>query len=567
MKEKVIKFTFSFFLLYNKKVDYHNLQYYVNCDKIIKDWDPKEDFMENKYKKIYMDNVYQFAKEFKKDSAYLINRFLNGYSKDKMRKMMKVYCGWQSNLDFDKQLDWINKSVKSYKPINPKYIDMLKYFALYMSEQVPFNNAVTVWRGCDELEDKAVSGLVATSTKRSTAENFNYGTLLKINIPKGLKAVKYSDIDFEDVEHEVILPPCDYIIKSEKEEVLREGKTRVVEIDVEPRDLLRQFAIAMGNPTNDYVVENGIDDEYKTALAYLSVMLAHRTINNCVSYEKIEGTGLNGSTDIAKRDGIYNTAKNTQTNMHNVFKLMNLNAALPNHLISSMRERVLNESNLPEQITTKQFFDYIKRSRNKRVFYDYENTSEHEKYYLHADHGINHADNVTIFTYYIADKEGYTDDGIRILMEAARYHDIGRTNSWQEGGHGLNGAKKYATEYKKELPTYEQQIIGFLIQAHDLERKEDIQLLAKGIFSYFQNEEIDILYDMANIIREADALDRTRFPIYSEDYLKTEFLMHDSAKELIEVAQTINYREYLQYKNQKDENKRNYEETIYTDGK
>ena len=40
---------------------------------------------------------------------------------------------------------------------------------------------------------------------------------------------------------------------------------------------------------------------------------------------------------------------------------------------------------------------------------------------------------------------------------------------------------------------------------------------------------------MANIIRDADALDRTRFPIFSNDYLNTKFLTHSSSKELIQV--------------------------------
>lgn len=512
--------------------------------------------MEEKYRKIYLDNVHQFAREFKQDSAYLINRFLNGYSKDKVRKIFEILQSHSADKTSKSESeDWINHSVKSYKPINTQYIDMLKYFALYMSQQEPLSQPMTVWRGCDTLEDGAMTGLVATSTKRETAEGFNYGTLVKINLPAGMKVVKYGEINNEeDIENEVILPPCDYVIKSESMANVGGRDTRVVEVDVQPRDLLREFAIAMNQPARDYIVENGIDDAYKTAYAYLSMMLVQRTIFNCVSSEKIEGTCLHGGIDSVRKKSIDNSKCDGKTNMHNAFMLMHSNQVLPMHLATAMRERAVRKPGIPKQITTQQFFEYVRTSKHQGVFRDYENMSGHEKYYVHADHGVRHADNVTMFTYYIASKEGYTDDGVRILMEAARYHDIGRTNSWQEGGHGLAGAKRYAMDHKTQIPLYEQQIIGFLIQAHDLPTREDIRILANKLLRYCNDSQIDMLCDMANILRDADALDRTRFPIYSQDYLNSTLLTHDSSRELIEVAQTINHRE-IQLSNRQKNNK------------
>lgn len=495
--------------------------------------------MKEEYKEIYMQNVKNFAEEFKSNSAYLINRFLCRYSKDKIRNLINM---WQGEI-LKKDDDFIN-SIKSYKRIDVAYLDMFKYFSLYMSESEPLKEPQTVWRGCDTLEDKAVSGLFPTSTKREIAERFNYGTLLKINLPAGMKVIKTDEILEKDTENEIILPPCDYKIKSSQNINLRGMKTRLVEIGVKPRDLLREFAIAVQNPCYDYKVENPIDEEYKKVFGYLTMMLVQRAIVNCVQGQQIEGTGINGGTDIIKRKGMYNLNDNSKaTNMHNSFLLMNSDEQLPPYVLEPMNKRALKNLNFPTQISSKQFYNYIEKSKAKEIFDDYKNVEDHEKFYSHQDHGLRHIDNVTMFTYYIADKEGYSNEGIRILLEAARFHDIGRTNSWQEGGHGSDGAKKYVEEFGKEIPVYEQQIIKFLISSHDLADPKQIPELAKRIFAYLDEQQIEIICDMANILRDADALDRTRFPIYSPEYLNSKLLTHDSSKELIQVAQTINHRQ------------------------
>lgn len=509
--------------------------------------------MKEEYKEIYMQNVRKFAEEFKSDSAYLINRFLCGYNKDKIRNLLNM---WQGELKKDNE--GFVSSIKSYKRIDVGFLDMFKYFSLYMSESTPLVQPLTVWRGCDTLEDKAVSGLFPTSTKREIAERFNYGTLLKINLPEGMKVIKTSEILDNDTEDEIILPPSDYKIKSSQNVNLRGMKTRLIEIDVQPKDLLREFAIAFQNPSNDYKIENPIDEEYKRAFAYLTMMLVQRTVVNSVEGQQIEGTGIDGRIDVIRRKGMYDyNDKNTNTNMNKAFLLMNSEEKLPAYILEPMNYQALKDIKSTLQIGPKQFFDYIEHSEQKEVFYDYKSVEDHKKFYMYQDHGIRHVDNVTMFTYYIASKEGYSKEGIRILLEAARFHDIGRTNSWQEGGHGSSGGKKYVEEFGTELPLYERQIIKFLISSHDLPNQNQIPEVAKKIFGYLNEDEIKVLCDMANVIRDADALDRTRFPIYSSDYLNSKLLTHESSKELVEVAQTLNYRQDQQKKSKNNKTKQN----------
>ena len=346
------------------------------------------------------EDVYSFLAGFKQDSAFFINNFLRKHTPEQYKK------GEFNSFDFvtggiD---DWENpkltyqilaymsraKEYIHYWPIQPGYMQRVMSFATYMSEQPPLNNPMIVYRGCNDLEIDGVSGLVSTSTDKKIAEQFNRGTLLKIHLPKGMKIVRVDKLNpnkkSQDIEHEVILPPCDYTIKSEKEINLKgpnnhSGKTKVIEIDVQPRDLLRELSLVMDNPIQDYMDESlsiGNKEDYRTAFMHLLIMLEKRAITNCCPGQKVRGTGLYGGTDVLKRRK--KDCKN-KTNMYRAFSLMNSNQPLPNHIIQSMREKAINQFDLPNQITTKQFFDYIKKSKAKHIFYEYENTEDHKSLY------------------------------------------------------------------------------------------------------------------------------------------------------------------------------------------
>lgn len=234
--------------------------------------------------------------------------------------------------------------------------------------------------------------------------------------------------------------------------------------------------------------------------------------------------------------------KKQETNMCTAFKLMTLDEELPDFFVNSMSEKALKQLNMPTQITPKQFLDYINNSECRNIFYNYLMTQEHEIFYQVDDHDIKHSDDVTMFAYYIASKEGYKGSNLQILLEAARYHDIGLMDSTPKN-HGIAGANKYIKMCKSKLSPSHQKVVAFLIQTHNMENLDNIRKFANSLFPNYNKQLIDVLCDMSNIVRDADALDRTRFPIFSFDYLNSKLLTHASAIELIEVAQTINYRQ------------------------
>ncbi len=231
---------------------------------------------------------------------------------------------------------------------------------------------------------------------------------------------------------------------------------------------------------------------------------------------------------------------NSNTNMNKSFLLLNSNDNVPKELMKTVQEKMSSYCEIPKQLTPKQFFEYINMSKNYNIFNEYRNSEDHISCYKYSSHGIRHADNVSIFAYYIAEKEKYTAVEIYSIMEAARYHDIGRTNDWEEGNHGFAGAEMYHNE-KIEIQQVE--IVKFLIAAHDLPRIDNVKNCAKQTFSNLGKDKVDRLYDMANIIRDADALDRTRFNVFMNDYLNPKYLTHNAAKEIIEIAQILNYKE------------------------
>ena len=526
--------------------------------------------------------VYRFLMAFKQDSGFLINNFLLGLSKDEIIKgQFEEFDYMTGDIDFFQwgdAIEYLNtinlitsmkKEMRNYWKIDMDYIKDLINFADFMFEQDSLNDEMIVYRGCNSLEVDGVKGLVSTTKDIQIAQQFNRGTLLKIHLPKGMKIVDIDKIRPKksgDKEKEVILPPCSYRIASDKMINLKgpnnhSEKTRMVEIYVYPKDLLREFEVRVINPPVDYMscfpkkithspdyyyFASNLDEkeenfrEYLYAKELLLYAMLKRSINTfkkSSNNRMPKGTALYGRTGVLEKEGVLNKDKNA-TNFHDTFELLNSEEELPLQIVEFIKSKGIRINN---QVKPRDFYNYIRRSKAKKIFSYYEKTDEHKKLYKSQEHGIRHVDNVSIFTYYIASKEGYSHEGIRFLMEAARNHDRGRTNDWEMGNHGFDGAEQYKNENVKKIPFSEITIEMFLILAHDLPRYEDVKNKAyEYLEKYLNEDEINILCDMAYILRDADALDRTRFPILSDDYVNCNLLTHDSAKELILVAQTLN---------------------------
>lgn len=531
-----------------------------------------------------IEGVYHFLMLFKQDSGFFINDFFRGLSeKQIINGQFNEFDYMTGDIDFDQYgkpglylytIEELNKrkqNGQNYWNIDIYYMAELINFAEFMSEQESLKNEMVVYRGCNSLEIDGVDGLVSTTKDIGIAKQFNRGTILKIHLPKGMKIVDIDKVRPKksgDKEQEVLLPPCNFIIRSEKIINLRgpnnhSGKTRMIEIDVQPKDLLREFAIRMVQPPDDYMQH--LKKDRKMLLKYVKAKdllyseILNSTINifgNLSHERKNNGTALYGRIGVFENKGFLNekTERRNTTNFHKSFELLKSGKTLPVQTVEFMKQKGIS---IDDQVMPMDFYTFIRKSKCRRVFSDYENTDEHKEKYIHQEHGIRHADNTTMYVYYIASKEGYSFEAIRFLMEAMREHDIGRTNDWEMGNHGFRGAEIYKDENVYKMSLADISIVEFLILAHDLPSSKDVKKAAiHYLKEYLKEEQIDVLCDMAHILRDADALDRTRFPIFSEDYINCRFLTHESARQLVLVAQTLNYLEKEQDRNSSRANRK-----------
>lgn len=217
--------------------------------------------------------------------------------------------------------------------------------------------------------------------------------------------------------------------------------------------------------------------------------------------------------------------------------------------LNLIEEKMKTYASLPKQLSINEFYSQVV----KMPYYSYliEHLDVKEKLYLDMSevHGETHANNVSLFSMFIATSLGLSQQDIKTIIEAAIYHDIGRISDNNSSHHGSLGAIKYSTKVScpSNISVNE---VKFLIEAHALPSITEI----KKLFERYSipKEEQGRLYQMATIIRDADALDRTRFKlIENTNNLKSEFLVHDISKQLIEASQRLNNIIYKDFINSK----------------
>ena len=93
---------------------------------------------------------------------------------------------------------------------------------------------------------------------------------------------------------------------------------------------------------------------------------------------------------------------------------------------SKIIEKILNEDN-------KALNELIKIVRDNAIFQDVMSDFKEEFFIDDNIHGTSHNERVALLACYIGIQEGLNDEELRLVLEAAKYHDIGRGF---EGNHG-----------------------------------------------------------------------------------------------------------------------------------
>lgn len=154
-------------------------------------------------------------------------------------------------------------------------------------------------------------------------------------------------------------------------------------------------------------------------------------------------------------------------------------------------------------------------------------------------HGISHNERVALLTMAIATKEKLSDYNLNLLLKAALYHDIGRS-AGKGREHGELSAKILEENKDVLVPELDEKdinIVKFLCEIHSSPDEEVMDIAKK-----YSLEVSDELRKIANILKDADALDRVRLPRFGK--LNTDYLRTQSAKEMVDNAKNL-FREYL----------------------
>ncbi len=445
-----------------------------------------------------------------------------------------------------------------YQPNTPydnRHMTNLFFYATYIYSQNPelYSNIdlsdildAIKYRTCSYMDGKENQNLTSSLNKaEKLMQNANY-PLEKINFIKLLMVIQN--------EKELTLPKLKSLVEQYHLEIQPENfiwsSTWFIRL-INDVNCLEHTRFVTGGDL-DY---NYFADEYNFQLAKFAYQLQESYANIDIQKFIQENPDMAIQIDNAKlkyspqeiirslrRNTLKNEAKSQNTFEEAFLEIDTEEKTDPLGLISS---KLAKYGDLPKQLSIMEFFKLVEQMPN----YDYlkAKIASRENLYLEMSpiHGATHANNVSLFATFIANNIGLNETDVKTIIEASIYHDIGRIDDHNSYQHGRLGAIKYAAKVNcpRHIKDYE---VKFLIEAHALHHLSDIQEL----FNRYQipPEEQARLFKMATVIRDADALDRTRFCLLeNRNNLQADFLVNPISKQIIEAAQRLNYVIYQEY--------------------
>lgn len=197
---------------------------------------------------------------------------------------------------------------------------------------------------------------------------------------------------------------------------------------------------------------------------------------------------------------------------------------------------------------------------NKEEFLKILNDIDKNQLYDSPIHGLYHSEKVLLFSYMIGKKCELDEKNMKIICDAAKYHDIGRVEDAENKWHGNVSSDKIdsVVKYNDE---YEQALLKAIMCEHSRPDKEADDTFEQFFWSFedddpdYSKEKIeeykkryDLLY---KILKDADALDRFRL-IGTCASLNKDFLRLDYSRELIPMAEEINDKYVEHFENNPD---------------
>lgn len=148
-------------------------------------------------------------------------------------------------------------------------------------------------------------------------------------------------------------------------------------------------------------------------------------------------------------------------------------------------------------------------------------------------HNERHIENVILYAGLISSLEGFRFREQLLALEAAKYHDIGRTDDGRTP-HGLQGAAILSEKLQERFDEDAIAIIQTAVAYH--EPDDDLSRLEQLMVKYeVPADQQATARKISLCLKDADALDRTRF-FQKGITLDPKFLNHTSARQLVKFA-------------------------------
>lgn len=197
-----------------------------------------------------------------------------------------------------------------------------------------------------------------------------------------------------------------------------------------------------------------------------------------------------------------------------------------------------------KQLELSEIIDMINNSEDSDLLFDKIRSVRYDLLTGDKIHGIPHNEKVALFSFIMGIIYECNREELDILLEAAYYHDIGRTVERSETLHGKKSAEIYAAE---NLCKYnrKERIIRFIIEGHSL-NDSDLNDLIKD---YHLEEVEEIAMKLIRILKDSDALDLVRLTINSPtSKLNPDLLRNSVALNMLKLTHQINEVYYKQFK-------------------
>lgn len=200
---------------------------------------------------------------------------------------------------------------------------------------------------------------------------------------------------------------------------------------------------------------------------------------------------------------------------------MKLSSALLNHILYQPNKH----SAIVNATTSSALFPFFVASLNDLAEKDI---------YQSSVHGRAHLERVSLFAFCISLMEDLPLSDVALILEIAKYHDMGRTNDHRDPMHGFCSADKYS-RLNRLASRGDLTVVTTVMAAHSIsDTKFDL------VFDYFfgkDRSQYDRVFKFYQIIKDADGLDRFRL---GDHQLDVRMLRLDSSKKLVQFSYDIN---------------------------